>query len=107
MFSLTNVLLGMVLVAMWIVASAAVRAGCTGMKISKMKPTDRLFAPELSEATAIPGAQSNPYSREITYSRGLNTHLRCSHNNESCSGEELHRRADQENAPGSHRRVGD
>ena len=35
MFSLTSLLLGMVLTAMWIVASCTVRAGCTVMKINK------------------------------------------------------------------------
>lgn len=35
MFSLTNVLLGMVLTAMWVTAACTVRAGCTTMKVNR------------------------------------------------------------------------
>lgn len=53
MFSLTNVLLGMMLTAMWIVASYTVRAGCTTMRIGKPGLTGAMMLTLLAVGGAI------------------------------------------------------
>jgi hypothetical protein len=53
MFSLTNVLLGMVLTAMWVVAACTVRAGCTTMKVNKPGLTGAMMLTLIAFSGAI------------------------------------------------------
>ena len=53
MFSLTNVLLGMMLTGMWIVAACTARAGCTTMRIARPGLTGAMMLTLLAVGGAI------------------------------------------------------
>jgi hypothetical protein len=53
MFSVTSLLLGMMLTSMWIVASCTARAGCTVMKINKPGLTGAMMLTLVAVAGAI------------------------------------------------------